>query len=75
MKKMIITFISIIILTTTFYFINPISDKLASVFGGTPKINLKEVNKYLQNLDDHPFRRWPRGDRFIHPALKATRTR
>ena len=45
MKKMIIPFISIIILTTTFYFINPISDKLASVFGGTPKINLKEVNK------------------------------
>ena len=49
MKKMIIPFISIIILTTTFYFINPISDKLASVFGGTPKINLKEVNKYSKD--------------------------
>lgn len=49
MKKIIIPFISIIILTATFYFINPISDKLASIFGGTPNINLKEVNKYSKD--------------------------
>lgn len=49
MKKIIIPFISIIILTATFYFINPISDKLASIFGGTPKINLKDVNKYSKD--------------------------
>ena len=49
MKKIIIPFISIIILTATFYFINPISDKLATIFGGTPKINIKDGNKFTKD--------------------------
>ena len=49
MNKTIILIISLIIVSATIYFINPITDKLASLFGGTPKIVVNPGNKYQKN--------------------------
>lgn len=49
MKKIIIPILSIIIITATIYFINPITDKLASVFEANPKVIINPISKYAKN--------------------------
>ncbi len=49
MKKALIPVLPIIILSLSLYFINPITDKLASVFENEPKLVIKKYNEFTKN--------------------------
>ncbi len=49
MKKALIPVLPIIILSLSLYFINPITDKLASVFENEPKLVIKKANEFTKN--------------------------
>jgi len=51
MKKFIIPIISIVILVLTIVFLNPITDKIASLVSREPDIIIKSANSYKKNID------------------------
>lgn len=51
MRKVLIPFICIVIVATTFIFINPITDKISKIVTKEPKLVIKTSNQYTKNKD------------------------